>query len=138
MRPVGTLRSQRRGEIWPKRPIVIAGSIVGGSEAIQKATRKKDRERMPRGFEEAALRVVENWAKAFTASDVDDVAQLYARDATMIGTNGTAVLTTPEQIRGYFEVALTTNRPRGARIESSEVLVVDEGTVIIAGLDTVT
>ena len=90
------------------------------------------------GPEEDAYRVVEKWGKAFTASDVDAIARLYAPDALMIGTLGKAVLTKPEEIRRYFEVALNTNKPRSASLDSSEALVVDDSTVIISGLDTVT
>jgi uncharacterized protein (TIGR02246 family) len=90
------------------------------------------------GPKEDAYRVVENWGKAFTASDVDAIVRLYAPDALMIGTLGKVVLTKPEEIRKYFEIALNTNKPRSASLNSSEALVVDDATVIISGLDTVT
>ncbi len=85
-----------------------------------------------------AADVVADWARAFTALDVDGIVKLYASDATMIGTSGNAVLTTPEQIRDYFDVAFNTSKLRTATLDSSQVLVVDDNTVIIAGLDTVT
>jgi uncharacterized protein (TIGR02246 family) len=88
--------------------------------------------------EEAAREIVEKWAKAFASADVDAIAGLYAPEALMIGTSGTTVLTRPEQIRQYFEVALKTNRPRTAALNSFEALVVDEGTVVITGFDAVT
>jgi uncharacterized protein (TIGR02246 family) len=86
----------------------------------------------------AARTIVENWGKAFTNADVDGIACLYAPDALMIGTMGTAVLTKPEQIRHYFDVALNANRPRTATLNSSEVLVIDDTTVVVTGFDTVT
>jgi uncharacterized protein (TIGR02246 family) len=61
-----------------------------------------------------AYQVVEKWTKAFTDADVDGIAKLYAPDALMIGTFGKAVMTTPEQIRKYFDVALNTGKPRTA------------------------
>jgi uncharacterized protein (TIGR02246 family) len=90
------------------------------------------------GPKEDAYQVVEKWDKAFTASDVDAIVRLYAPDALMIGTLGKVVLTKPEDIRRYFDVALNTNKPRTASLNSSEALVVDDSTVIITGLDTVT
>jgi len=90
------------------------------------------------GPKEDAYRIVEKWGKAFTDADVDAIAKLYAPDALMIGTLGKTVLTKPEQIRSYFEVALNTNKPRTATLNSSEALAVDDNTVIISGFDTVT
>jgi uncharacterized protein (TIGR02246 family) len=90
------------------------------------------------GPKEDAYQVVEKWGKAFTASDVDAIVRLYAPDALMIGTLGKVVLTKPEEIRKYFEIALNTNKPRSASLNGAEALVVDDSTVIISGLDTVT
>src|SRR5579863_282310 len=90
------------------------------------------------GPKEDAYKVVEKWSKAFTDADVDGIAKLYAPDALMIGTFGKAVLTKPEQIRKYFDVALNTDKPRTAKLNSSEALVVDDNTVVIAGFDTIT
>jgi uncharacterized protein (TIGR02246 family) len=90
------------------------------------------------GPKEDAYLVVENWSKAFTEADVDAIAKLYAPDALMTGTFGKAVLTKPEQIRKYFDVALNADKPRTATLNTSESLVVDDNTVIIAGFDTIT
>ena len=90
------------------------------------------------GPKEDAYQVVEKWSKAFTDADVDGIAKLYAPDALMIGTFGKTVLTKPEQIRKYFDGALNSDRPRTASLNSSEALVVDDNTVVIAGFDTIT
>jgi uncharacterized protein (TIGR02246 family) len=90
------------------------------------------------GPKEFAYQVVENWGKAFTEADVDGIARLYAPDALMIGTFGKEVLSKPEQIRDYFNVALNRGKPRTATLISSEALVVDEATVVIAGFDAIT
>jgi uncharacterized protein (TIGR02246 family) len=90
------------------------------------------------GPKEDAYQVVEKWSKAFTASDVDAITRLYAPDALMIGTLGKVVLTKPEDIRKYFDIALNTNKPRAASLNSSEALVVDDATLVITGLDTFT
>ena len=90
------------------------------------------------GPKQAAYQVVEKWGEAFGAADVDGIASLYAPDALMIGTAGKTVLTKPEQIRNYFEVALNNGKPRTARLTGSEALVIDDNTVIITGFDTIT
>jgi uncharacterized protein (TIGR02246 family) len=90
------------------------------------------------GPKEDAYQIVQRWGAAFTNADVDAIAKLYAPDALMIGTAGKTVLTKPEQIRQYFEVALNADKPRTAKLDSSEALVVDDNTVIIAGFDTIT
>ena len=63
-----------------------------------------------------ALQIIDRWAKAFTASDVDAIVKLYAPDALFMGTGSKAVVTRPEGIRTYFEAALLNNRPRGATL----------------------
>ena len=90
------------------------------------------------GPKEDAYQIVEKCGKACPEADVDGIAKLYAPDALMIGTLGKAVWTKPEQIQGYFDVALNTNKPRTAKLNSSEALVVDDNTVVIAGFDTLT
>jgi uncharacterized protein (TIGR02246 family) len=90
------------------------------------------------GPKEDAYQIVEKWGRAFTDADVDAIAKLYAPDALMIGTLGKTVLTKPAQIRSYFDIALNTNKPRTATLNSSEALVVDDNTVIVSGFDTVT
>jgi uncharacterized protein (TIGR02246 family) len=90
------------------------------------------------GPKEDAYQVVEKWGKAFADADVDAIATLYAPDALMIGTFGKVVLTKPEQIHKYFDVALNADRPRTATLNSSEALVIDDNTVVIAGFDTIT
>jgi uncharacterized protein (TIGR02246 family) len=90
------------------------------------------------GPKEDAYQVVEKWGKAFTDADVDAIAKLYAPDALMIGTFGKVVMTKPEQIHKYFDVALNIDQPRTATLNSSEALVVDDNTVVITGFDTIT
>ena len=85
-----------------------------------------------------ALQVVDKWAKAFTASDVDAIVKLYAPDALFMGTGSKTVVTKPEGIRTYFEAGLLTNRPRGASLNSFESMVLSDGAVLVTGLDTVT
>jgi uncharacterized protein (TIGR02246 family) len=90
------------------------------------------------GPEEDALQVIEKWAAAFRASDVDAIVALYAPDAMFLGTGSRTVVLTTEEIRQYFERALLTDRPRGAVLESRSVMVLNDGAVVITGLDTTT
>ncbi len=91
------------------------------------------------GPKEDAYEVVESWDKAFTDGDVDAIARLYAPDATMIGTFAKVVMTKPEQIHQYFEIALNNDdKPRTATLNSGEATVIDDTTVVIAGFDTIT
>lgn len=84
-----------------------------------------------------ALRVVQRWATAFSESDVDTIAKLYAPDASFFGTGSKALVTTPEQIRSYFEVGLQRDKPRGARLLEHSVQVISDDVVIVTGLDRV-
>jgi len=90
------------------------------------------------GPKEDALQVVEKWAKAFTDSDVDGIVKLYAPDALFLGTGSKTVVVKTEEIRKYFEQALLSNRPRGARLDSHSAMVVSDTAVVVTGLDTVT
>ena len=90
------------------------------------------------GPKEDALQVVEKWTKAFTDSDVDGIVKLHSPDALFLGTGSKTVVTTPEEIRKYFEQALLSNRPRGAKVGDHSVMAVSDAVVVITGLDTVT
>jgi uncharacterized protein (TIGR02246 family) len=90
------------------------------------------------GPKEDALEVVEKWTKAFTDSDVDGIVKLYAPDALFLGTGSKTVVTKPEEIRKYFDQALLTNKPRGAKVGDNSVMVLSDTVVVVTGLDTVT
>ena len=88
------------------------------------------------GPREEALQVVEKWSKAFTESDVDGMVKLYAPDALFFGTSSKALLTKPDEIRKYFERALSTGRV-DRKLDSS-VMVLSHTVVVVTGLETVT
>jgi uncharacterized protein (TIGR02246 family) len=90
------------------------------------------------GPKEEALQVVGKWTKAFTESDVDGIVKLYAPDALFLGTGSKTLVTKPEEIRKYFEVALLSNRPRSATVGDHSVMVLSDTAVVITGMDTVT
>jgi hypothetical protein len=76
-----------------------------------------------------ALQVIDRWAKAFSASDVDAIVKLYSPDALFVGTGSKAVVTKPEGVRTYFENALLNNRPRGATLNSYELMALSDEAV---------
>lgn len=90
------------------------------------------------GPEEDAMQVVQRWAAAFNASDVDAIVALYSPDALFLGTGSRTVVVEPAGIREYFERALLTDRPRGAKLLSHSSRVLDDGAVVITGLDETT
>jgi uncharacterized protein (TIGR02246 family) len=85
-----------------------------------------------------ALQIIDRWAKAFSASDVDAIVKLYAPDALFMGTGSKAVVTKPEGIRTYFENALLVDKPRGASLNSFESMVLSDNAVLVTGLDATT
>jgi uncharacterized protein (TIGR02246 family) len=88
--------------------------------------------------EEDALHVVEKWAVAFNASDVDAIVSLYAPDAMFLGTGSRNVVVKTTEIRQYFERGLLTDRPRGAVLDIRSVMALSNDAVVITGLDTTT
>jgi len=90
------------------------------------------------GPREDALQVLEKWTKAFSDSDVDGIVKLYASDTTFVGTGSKTVVVNEGEIRKYFEQALLSNRPRGAKLNSSSTTVLSDTAVLFTGLDTVT
>jgi len=85
-----------------------------------------------------ALQIIDQWAKAFSASDVDTIVKLYSSDALFMGTGSKEIVSKPDCIRKYFEAALLNNRPRGATLNSYESMVLSDNAVLVIGLDTVT
>lgn len=86
----------------------------------------------------AAAQVLERWARAFTDSDVSGIVDLYADDASFIGTSSKSPTHRPDDVRAYFEAALLNNRPRSASINEHAMMALADNVVVISGLDTVT
>jgi uncharacterized protein (TIGR02246 family) len=84
-----------------------------------------------------AMQIVQRWATAFNESNVDSIVSLYASDALFFGTGSKALVSTPEQIRSYFEAALNKDKPRGAELLDHSVKVLSDNVVIVTGLDRV-
>ena len=85
---------------------------------------------------EEALLVLDQWTRAFAASDVDAIVKLYAPDTYFMGTGSKSVLTDHSAIRRYFEDAILSRRPRSAPITESHTIVLSDNAVLIVGLNT--
>ena len=88
------------------------------------------------GPKEDATAVLDQWAKAFAASDVDAIVRLYAPETYFMGTGSKSVVTDHAAIRKYFEDAILTRRPRSAPITESHVVVLSDEAVLITGLNS--
>jgi uncharacterized protein (TIGR02246 family) len=109
------------------RIMLVGAALVALISAPAKADPKAD-----------AMAVIDRWAKAFGASDVDAITALYSPDALFLGTGSKTVVAKPEEIRSYFENALLNNRPRGASLNDASTMVLSDSAVVVTGLDTVT
>ena len=89
------------------------------------------------GPKEDAFQVVERWAKAFTEADVDTIVSLYASDAVFMGTSSKTIVTQPEDIKKYFQVALLGSRRFVATFVESSVTPVSETAFVVTALDKI-
>ena len=68
------------------------------------------------GPKEDALVVLDQWAKAFAASDVDAIVKLYASDALFMGTGSKSVVTQTADIRASDEASVGCLRRNADRV----------------------
>ena len=87
------------------------------------------------GPREDAFQVVEQFKKAFDASDVEGVVKLFAADAVFLGTVSPILVTKTEQIDKYFQ-GLRQFTPRSITIEEYATIAISENAVLFAGMDT--
>jgi hypothetical protein len=90
------------------------------------------------GASEDAWEVMQQWNKAFNASDVDTLVKLHSSDALFMGTGSKTVATKSDDIRKYFENALLTDMPRGAILSDHSTMVLSDSAVLITGLSAST
>jgi uncharacterized protein (TIGR02246 family) len=88
------------------------------------------------GPKEDAADLIDSWTKAFAASDVDAIVQLYAPGAVFFGTFSKSAVTAPGGVRTYFEQVLLSNKPHDATLRESTVQVLSDSVVIVSALDT--
>ena len=86
------------------------------------------------GPKEDASQVIEQFKKAFDASDVQGVVKLFAPNALFLGTVSPKLATTTEDIDKYFE-ALKQFMPRSFTIEEQQAVVLSENAVLFVGMD---
>jgi uncharacterized protein (TIGR02246 family) len=89
------------------------------------------------GPDQEAMHLVQRWATAFHESNIDAIVDLYAPDALFFGTGSKTLVTTPGQIREYFQ-SLNRDKPRGAQLLEHAVKVISDDVVLVTGVDRVT
>lgn len=87
------------------------------------------------GPKEEAFQVVERWGKAFSEADVDTIVGLYAADAVFMGTGTKTIVTKPEEVKKYFQVALLGSRRFVATIVDFSVVALSDTVVVVTALD---
>lgn len=86
------------------------------------------------GPKEDAFQVVEQFKKAFDASDVQGVVKLFATDAIFLGTVSPKLATKTEEIEVYFR-GIKTDTPRKVVFGEYGTLVLSDTAVVFAGMD---
>jgi len=74
--------------LWSALALALVLSVVGVAKADPAAD---------------AATTLDRWAIAFNANDVDALVEIYAADATLIGTAGSAVMHGRDAIRRYYD-----------------------------------
>ena len=86
------------------------------------------------GPKEDALLVVEQFKRAFDASDVPGVVHLFAPDAVFLGTLSPKLITKTGDVDAYFQ-AIKTDMPRRVVFGEYSTVVLSDTTVLFAGMD---
>jgi len=86
------------------------------------------------GPKEDAYQVVEKFKRAFDASDVQGIVNLFAPDAVFFGTVSPRLATKTDEIKAYFQ-AIKTDTPRTVEIGEYSTLVLSDSVVVFAGMD---
>jgi uncharacterized protein (TIGR02246 family) len=88
------------------------------------------------GPSEDVASVVDRWAKAFNANDVDALVKLYAPDAVLIGPAGSTVNEGSDTIRKYYS-RLEKSGDK-VKMDVRKVVVLDDNVAYVAGFDEFT
>lgn len=88
------------------------------------------------GPSEDVASVVDRWAKAFNANDVDALAKLYAPDAVLIGPAGSTVNEGSDTIRKYYS-RLEKSGDK-VKMDVRKIVVLDDNVAYVAGFDEFT
>lgn len=82
-----------------------------------------------------AVQVVDQWAKAFSAADVDGVVGLYDAEAVFMGTGTKTIVTDTAGVRKYFEAGLLGSRRFAASFVDRSVVPLSDTIVVVTVLD---
>src|SRR5262245_65209725 len=85
----------------------------------------------PAGPMEDIRGVVDHWATAFNSNDVDALVNLYAHDAILVGTVGTALTEGRSAIRTYF--ARLAGSDDKVAIDNNKIIVLDNNVAYVTG-----
>ena len=77
--------------------------------------------------------VIEKWADYFNAGDLEGITSLYHRDSTLLPTFLPKLLSSKEQISGYFVAAIEGKASIEVNVTQSIKKVVSENTYLMSG-----
>jgi uncharacterized protein (TIGR02246 family) len=87
------------------------------------------------GPKEDAFAVIEQFKKAYDASDPPAIVKLFAPDAIFLGTRMQRPTRDKEDILTYFQQSAAANLPKKVEIENFEVLQLSETAILFSGQD---
>ena len=87
------------------------------------------------GPKEDAFAVIEQFKKAYDASDPPAIVKLFAPDAVFLGTRMQRPTRDKEAILKYFQQSAAANLPKKVEIENYEVLQLSETAILFTGQD---
>ena len=85
------------------------------------------------GPKEDAFAIIEQFRKAYDASDPPGIVKLFSADAIFLGTRMQKPTRDPAMILKYFQESAAANLPKKVVVESYEVLQLSEAAVIFSG-----
>src|SRR5215469_9550391 len=88
------------------------------------------------GPKEEAFGVIEQFKKAYDASDPPAIVKLFAPDAVFLGTRMQRPTRDKEAILKYFQESAAADLPRKVEIENYEALQLSESAILFTGQDT--
>jgi uncharacterized protein (TIGR02246 family) len=90
------------------------------------------------GPQEDAFSVIEQFKKAYDASDPPSIVKLFATEAVFLGTTMQRPTRDKAAILKYFEASASANLPKKVEIENYEVLQLSETAVLFTGQNVFT
>ncbi|WP_181832876.1 SgcJ/EcaC family oxidoreductase [Bosea caraganae] len=86
------------------------------------------------GPKDDAFAVIQNWATAFNASDIDKIIAAYTPEASVHGTTANSLAVGKDALRAYFgPAARSRNQVKLAQDGSEATTMLGDGQVVVAG-----